>query len=99
MDLGVPLESPQESQDSSQVETYTSVFLPSCSSSVRLPDVLTQISVAFPRGATGLLQMPPWCDSMLRVTFEAVQGNQVHLEWSETFGGLLEWIHDPWISS
>ena len=30
--------------------------------------------------------MPPWCDSMLRVTFEAGQGNQVHLEWTETFG-------------
>ena len=31
----------------------------------------------------------------LRVTVKAVQGNQVHLEWSETFGCLLEWWHDP----
>ena len=30
------------------------------------------------------------------MTVEAVQGNQVHLEWTETFGGLLEWWHDPW---
>ena len=81
------------------METYTSVFLPSCSSSVRLPDELTQGSVAFPRGATGLSQMPPWCDSMLRVTFVAVQGNQVHREWTETFGGLLEWWHETWSSS
>ena len=68
MDLGVPLESPQGSQTSSRVETCTSAFLPSCSCSVSRPVQLTQGSVAFPRGATGVSQVPPWCESMLRVT-------------------------------
>ena len=48
--LGVLLESPQGSQSSSRVGTCTSAFLPSCSSSVRLPVALIQESVAFPRG-------------------------------------------------
>ena len=31
----------------------------------------------FPRGfPTGLSHVPPWCDSILGVTVEAVQGNQ-----------------------
>ena len=81
------------------METYTSVFLPSCSSSARLPDVLTQGSVAFPRDPTGLSHVPPLCDLKFRVTFEAGHGNQAHLEWTETFGGLLEWWHQPWSSS
>ena len=37
MDLGVLLESPQGSQSSSPVGACTCAFLPSCSSSVRLP--------------------------------------------------------------
>ena len=94
MDLGVSLESPQGSEASFRVETCTSDFLPSCSSSVRLPVVLTQGSLAFPRGVIGLSHVPPWCESLLGVTVEAVQGNQVHLEWTETFGGHLEWWHD-----
>ena len=39
--------------------------------------------------------MPPWCESILGVKVEAVQGKQVPLEWTETSGGLLEWWHDP----
>ena len=39
--------------------------------------------------------MPPWCESILGVKVEEVQGNQVPLEWTETSGGLLEWWHDP----
>ena len=95
MDLEVPLESTWRSQVSTRVETCTSAFLPSCSSSVRLPVVLAHWPVAFPRGATGLSHVPPWCQSILRVTVEAVQGNQVALEWTETFGGLLEWWQGP----
>ena len=34
--------------------------------------------------------MPPWCESILRVNVEAVQGNQVSLEWTEKSGGLWE---------
>ena len=42
---------------------------------------------AFPRG--------PWCELILGLKVEAVQGKQVSLEWTETFGGLWEWWHDP----
>ena len=87
MDLGVPLESPQGSQASSQVETCMSTFLSSYSSSIRLPVALIQGSVAFPRGfPTGLSHVPPWYVLILGVTVEAVQGNQVSLEWTEAFG-------------
>ena len=51
---------------------------------------------AFPRGfPTGLSHVPPWCESILGVKVEAVQGKQLPLEWTETSGGLLEWWHDP----
>ena len=88
MDLGVPLESPEGSQASSCVETCRSAFLPRGSNSVRLPSELTQGSVAFPRGITGLSHVPSWCELILVLTVEALQGNQVHLEWTEIFGGL-----------
>ena len=89
MDLGVPLESREGSQASSRVETCVSAFLLSCSSSGSLPVELTQGSVAFPRGfPTGLSHVLQWCESILGVTLEAVQGNQVHLEWTDIFGGL-----------
>ena len=41
---------------------HASLVLPRCSSSVRLPSELTRGSVSFPRGATGLSHMPPWCE-------------------------------------
>ena len=51
---------------------------------------------AFPRGfPTGLSDVPPWCESILGLKFEAVQGKQVSLEWTETSGGLWKWWHDP----
>ena len=51
---------------------------------------------AFPQGfPTGLSHVPPWCEAILGVKVEAVQGKQVPLEWTETSGGLLEWWHDP----
>ena len=31
--------------------------------------------------------MPPWCESILGLKVEAVQGKQVFLEWTETSGG------------
>ena len=50
---------------------------------------------AFLRGyPTGLSHVPPWCESILSVKVEALQGKQVPLEWTETSGGLLEWWHD-----
>ena len=46
---------------------------------------------AFPQGfITGLSHVPPWCDSILGLKVEAVQGKQVSLEWTETSGGLWE---------
>ena len=46
---------------------------------------------AFPRGfPTGLFHVPPWCESILGLKVEAVQGKQVSLEWTETSGGLWE---------
>ena len=50
----------------------------------------------FPRGfPTGLSHVAPWCELILGLKVEAVQGKQVSLEWTETFGGLWEWWHDP----
>ena len=37
----------------------------------------------------------PWCESILGLKVEAVQGKQVSLEWIETSGGHWEWWHDP----
>ena len=34
--------------------------------------------------------MPPWCESILGLKVEAVQGKQVSLEWTETSGEL--WV-------
>ena len=51
---------------------------------------------AFTRGfPTGLSHVPPWCESFLGLKFEAVQGKQVSLEWTEASGGLWEWGHHP----
>ena len=96
MDLGVLLESTQGSQSTSRVGACTCAFLPSSSSSVTLPVEWIKGSVAFPRVfPTGLSHKPPWCESILGLKVEAVQGKQVSLEWTETSGGLWEWWHDP----
>ena len=96
MHLGVLLESPQGSQSSSRVVACTCAFLPSSSSSVTLPVEWIKGSVTFPRGfPTGLSHVPPWCESILGLKVELVQGKQVSLEWTETSGGLWEWWHDP----
>ena len=51
---------------------------------------------AFPQGfITGLSHVPPWCESILGLKVERVQGKQFSLEWTETSGGLWEWWHDP----
>ena len=42
---------------------------------------------SFPRGfPTGLSHVPPWCESILGLKVQAVQGKQVSLEWTETSG-------------
>ena len=41
----------------------------------------------FPRGfPTGLSHVPPWCESILGLKVETVQGKQDSLEWTETSG-------------
>ena len=51
---------------------------------------------AFTRGfPTGLSHVPPWCESILGLKVEAVQGKQVSLEWTEISGALWEWWHHP----
>ena len=51
---------------------------------------------AFPRGfPTGLSHVPPWCESILGLKVDGVQGKQFSLEWTETSGGLWECWHDP----
>ena len=69
-----------------------------------LPFAWIKGSVAFPRGfpsrlsheaypqgfPTGLSHVPPWCESILGLKVEAVQGKQVSLEWSESSGELCE---------
>ena len=46
---------------------------------------------AFPRAfPTGLSHVPPWCESILGLKVETVQGKQVSLEWTETSGGFWE---------
>ena len=54
---------------------------------------------AFPRGFPTRLShraVPhPWCESILCLKVEAVQGKQVSLEWTETSGGHWQRWHDP----
>ena len=50
-------------------------------------EFLTLAPGSFP---TGLSHVPPWCESILGLKVEAVQGKQVSLEWTETSGGLWE---------
>ena len=50
---------------------------------------------AFLRGfPTGMSHVPPWCESILGLKVEAVQGKQVSMAWTETSGGLWEYWHD-----
>ena len=87
MDLGVFLESPQWSQTLSLEGSCTCTFLPSCSSSVTLPFAWIKGSGAFTRGfPTGMSHVPHWCELILGLKVEAVQGKQVSLEWPETSG-------------
>ena len=87
-------------------------FLQSCSSSVTLPFAWIQESVAFLGGfptrlsheafprrfPTGLSHVPPWCESILGLKVEAVQGKQVswnglrHLGDSGNGGTTLEFL-------
>ena len=54
-----------------------------------IPSRLSQ--EAFRRGfPTGLSHVATWCESILCLKVETVQGKQVSLEWTEISGGLWE---------
>ena len=63
-----------------------------CGASIRVdqgicgfPSRLSQEALpeAFPRGfPTGLSHVPPWCESIIGLKVEAVQGKQISLEWT-----------------
>ena len=104
MDLGGLLESPQGSQSSSRGGKHVRFppeLMQQCHASIRVDQGIcvfpSKLSLqAFPRGfPTGLSHGPPWCESILGLKVEAVQGKQFSLEWAETSGGLWEWWHDP----
>ena len=100
MDLGVLLESPQGVSPRfdlghARALTFRAVAAVSPFPSRGSRDLWLSLE-AFPRGfPTGLSQVPPWCESILGLNVEAVQGKKVSLEWTETSGGLWEWWHDP----
>ena len=61
-----------------------------------LPFTWIKGTVAFLRGfPTGFFHVPPWCESILGLKVEALQGKQVSLVRTETSGGLWEWWLDP----
>ena len=100
MDLGVLLESPQGSQSSFEWGHARVLSSRAVAAVSRFPSRGSRdqgLSLeAFPRGfPTGLAHVPPWCESILSLNVEAVQGKQFSLEWTETSGGLWEWWHDP----
>ena len=100
MDLGVLLESPQGSQSSSPGGHARALSSRAVATVSRFPshgsrDLCLSLE-AFPRGfPTWLSHVPPWCETILVLKVEAVQGKKVSLEWTETSGGLWEWWHDP----
>ena len=100
MDLGVLLESPQGSQSSSRGGHARALSSRTVAAVSRFPsrgsrDLWLSLE-AFRRGfPTGLPHVPLWCELILGLNVEAVQGKQVSLEWNETSGGLWEWWHDP----
>ena len=103
MDLGVLQESPQGSQSTSRVGACSSISSRAVAAVSRFPsrgsrDLWLSLE-AFPRGfPTRLSQVPLWCESILGLKFEAVQGKQVSLEWTET-SGRLGMVARPWSSS
>ena len=104
MDLGVLLESPQESQSSSgwghaRVLSSRAVAAVSRFPSRGSRDLWLSLQ-AFPRGfptrlSHSAVPHATVVESILGLKVEAVQGKQVSLEWTETYGGFWEWWHGP----
>ena len=72
---------------SSRAVAAVSLFNPEDQGICGFPSRLSQ--EPFPRGfPIGLSHVPPWCECILGLKVEAVQGKQVFLEWTETSVGL-----------
>ena len=103
MDLGVLLESPEGSQSSYEWRHARALYSRAVAAVSRFPsrgsrDLWLSLE-AFPRGfPTGQSHVLPWCESILGLKVEAVQGKQDSLEWTETSRGLWEWWHDPGVT-
>ena len=103
MDLGVLLESPQGVSprlESGHARAISSRSVAAVSPFPSHGSSYLWLSLeAFPRGFPTRLShraVPhPWCESILGLKVEAVQGKQLSLEWTETSGELWEWWHDP----
>ena len=100
MDLGVLLESPRGFHPRLKWGHARALSSLAVAEVSRFPSRETRnlwLSLeAFPRGfPTGLFHVPPWCESILGLKVEAVQGKQVSLEWTETSGSLWVWWLDP----
>ena len=102
MDLGALLESSQGSHSSYDWGHARALSSQAVAAVSRYPSrgsrdlwlSLEDFTRGFP---TGLFHVPPWCESILGLKIEAVQGKQVSMEWTEISGGLWEWWHDPGI--
>ena len=100
MDLGVLLESPQGSQSSfewahARALTSGAVAAVSCFPSPGSRDLWLSVEAFFRGFPTGLSHVPPWCESILGLKFEELQGKKFSGEWTETPGVLWEWWHVP----
>ena len=89
MDLGVLLQSPQWSQYCLEWGHARALSSRPLAAVIRFPSRGSRdqwLSLeAFPRGfPTELSHVPPWCESILGLKVEALQGKQVSLEWTET---------------
>ena len=100
MDLGVLLESPQGVSPHLEWGHARALSSRAVAAVSRFPsrgsrDLWLSLE-AFRRGfPTGLSHVSRWCESILGVKAEAVQGKQVPVERTDTSGGVLEWWHDP----
>ena len=104
MDLGVLLKSPQWSQSFSKWWHARALSSRAVAAVSRFPspgsrDLWLSLE-AFPGGFSTMLShravpRAPWCESILGLKVEAVQGKQFSLEWNEKSGGLWEWGNDP----
>ena len=75
-DLGLPVKVVLGSQVSSGVEAWNSAFLSSCQRGVRSPVEFSWAIWALSRGWAGATGLPLFCEGILGVSLEPVQGNQ-----------------------